>query len=235
MTIVSRRHFVTALPFLGTGCWLMHGTTDFLAAPARETGIVFQNVRVFDAESGKLSAPRSALINTAGFAMSGPANSLGEAFATVAGGGRTLLPQLIEAHAKAMRKGPPAGFFLMSEWTYISVTASHGKASDLGIVIMPRIWPALAFPELNNSLAALAVDRPSLRPRRLLLSHRGYRVSICDPRGALQLASPRGLHHSAPTWGNCSSVDTLTAYAVKQEIVRATRPPDLEGLGGINV
>lgn len=135
------------------------------AAPAE---IPFVNVRVFDGKSSRLSAPTSVLVrgNVIAAIGQGPANS---ATATrIEGGGRTLMPGLIDAHWHTMMAAIPLKDGLSAHQGYINILAAKAaedtlmrgftsvrdlagpawglkRAIDEGITAGPRIWPSGAM------------------------------------------------------------------------------------------
>jgi imidazolonepropionase-like amidohydrolase len=135
------------------------------AAPSPE--ILFRNVRVFDGKSSSLSGPTSLLVRGNTIAEIGP--SIQSSSATVIdGGGRTLMPGLIDAHWHAMLVGMSMTQLLTSDIGYINLVASREanytllrgftsvrdmagpvfglkRAIDAGVVNGPRIWPSGAM------------------------------------------------------------------------------------------
>ena len=135
------------------------------AAPAPE--ILFQNVRVFDGKTPKLSSPTSILVRGNQIAAIG--SDAHSASATVIdGAGRTLMPGLIDAHTHLMFATLPQLVVLTADIEFVTLAA--GKAStemlmrgytsvrdlggpvfglkraiDAGILPGPRIWPSGAF------------------------------------------------------------------------------------------
>ena len=145
-----------------------------LCAPAiaqPETTTLFQNVRVFDGKSGTVSAASNVLIkgniiasvSTADIAVGSKANPT-----IIAGGGRVLMPGLIEAHWHAMMVAPTFATALTADMGYINLVAGQEaeatlmrgfttvrdmggptfglkRAIDEGIIAGPRIYPSGAF------------------------------------------------------------------------------------------
>jgi imidazolonepropionase-like amidohydrolase len=136
-----------------------------------ETTTLFQNVRVFDGKSGTVSAPSNVLIkgniiasvSTADIAVDPKAGAT-----IVAGGGRVLMPGLIEAHWHAMMVAPTFATALTADMGYINLVAGREaeatlmrgfttvrdmggptfglkRAIDEGLVAGPRIYPSGAF------------------------------------------------------------------------------------------
>jgi imidazolonepropionase-like amidohydrolase len=136
-----------------------------------ETTTLFQNVRVFDGKSGTVSAASNVLIkgniitsvSTADIAVDPKASPT-----IIAGGGRVLMPGLIEAHWHAMMVAPTFATALTADMGYINLVAGHEaeatlmrgfttvrdmggptfglkRAIDEGIIAGPRIYPSGAF------------------------------------------------------------------------------------------
>ena len=163
---MSRRGFVTGLPLMVAG--LPSSVRSEAAAPSAAT--LFQNVRIFDGKSSALSAPSHVLvrgnkierISTATIAVDRKADTL-----IVEGGGRTLMPGLIDNHWHAMlaRQTPAQAFgdvgfnnlvagdeatdTLMRGFTTVRDVGGPAfglkQAIDEGIVKGPRIYPSGAM------------------------------------------------------------------------------------------
>ena len=141
------------------------------AVAQSETTTLFQNVRVFDGKSGTVSAASNVLIkgniiasvSTADIAVDPKASPT-----IIAGGGRVLMPGLIEAHWHAMMVAPTFATALTADMGYINLLAGREaeatlmrgfttvrdmggptfglkRAIDEGIVAGPRIYPSGAF------------------------------------------------------------------------------------------
>jgi imidazolonepropionase-like amidohydrolase len=135
------------------------------AAPLPE--ILFQNVRVFDGKSAKLSAPTSVLVR--GNTIAAIGNDAHSSSATVIdGAGRTLMPGLIDAHTHLMFASVPQLVILTADIEFVTLAAGKAatemlmrgytsvrdlggpvfglkRAIDSGILPGPRIWPSGAF------------------------------------------------------------------------------------------
>jgi imidazolonepropionase-like amidohydrolase len=136
-----------------------------------ETTTLFKNVRVFDGKSGTISAASNVLIkgniiasvSTADIAVDPKASPT-----IIAGGGRVLMPGLIEAHWHAMMVAPTFATALTADMGYINLVAGQEaeatlmrgfttvrdmggptfglkRAIDEGITAGPRIYPSGAF------------------------------------------------------------------------------------------
>jgi imidazolonepropionase-like amidohydrolase len=132
---------------------------------------VFENVRIFDGKSEQLSANMNVLVrgNTVEKISKDPIPIDGDSSAKIiAGGGRTLMPGLIDAHWHAMLVRPTPAQLLVDDVGYMNLVAgaeatdtlmrgfttvrdvggpSFGlkRAIDEGIVAGPRIYPSGAI------------------------------------------------------------------------------------------
>jgi imidazolonepropionase-like amidohydrolase len=164
---MSRRILIAVLSLLAVG--LASAVRAQSGSPVSAGAILFQNVRVFDGRSASLSAPSSVLIKGNVIERISPVPISADPGVTViAGGGRTLMPGLIDAHWHAMLVRPtPAvaiagdtGFnnlvagaeatdTLMRGFTTVrdvgGPTFGLKRAIDLGIVPGPRIYPSGAM------------------------------------------------------------------------------------------
>src|SRR5215472_12539570 len=123
-----------------------------IAQDVQPTVVLFQNVRVFDGKSGVLSGPSNVLvrgnkierISTAPIATDRSAKTQ-----IIEGGGRTLMPGLIDAHWHAMliRSNPAeATDTLMRGFTTVrdvgGAVFGLKSAIDSGLIAGPRIFPS---------------------------------------------------------------------------------------------
>ena len=170
MKFVSRRAFVSTIPFLALvqGLGLSSAVLAQAPVPARDAATLFQNVRIFDGKSGALSAPSNVLVkgNIIERISASPI-AADPGVTVVAGGGRTLMPGLIDVHWHAMLiRATPAQAFgdvgynnlvagdeatdtLMRGFTTVRDVGGPvfglKHAIDEGIVKGPRIYPSGAM------------------------------------------------------------------------------------------
>ena len=165
MKSMSRRAFVAAIPLVGLG--LSSAVCAQGAVSAEKTGTLFENVRIFDGKSSALSVTMNVLVrgNTIEKISEAPIPILHLSNTKViAGGGRTLMPGLIDAHWHAMliRVTPAQSF---GDVGYVNLVAAAEAtdtlmrgfttvrdvggpvfglktAIDEGIVNGPRIYPS---------------------------------------------------------------------------------------------
>jgi imidazolonepropionase-like amidohydrolase len=161
--------FVMAIPLVGAG--LSSPMCAQGSAPAEQIGTLFENVRIFDGKSDALSAPMNVLVrgNTIEKISLDPipierlANTK-----VVAGGGRTLMPGLIDMHWHTMLVRPTPAALLTGDIGHLNLEAGAEatdtllrgfttvrdmggpafglkRAIDEGILAGPRIYPSGAI------------------------------------------------------------------------------------------
>jgi imidazolonepropionase-like amidohydrolase len=140
-------------------------------APPPPPAVLFENVRVFDGTSERLSPPRNVLVvgnkiqTIAEVPIAPPA---GAALTRITGNGRTLMPGLIDAHWHAMMAAILLKDGLAAHQGYVNIVAAKAaedtlmrgftsvrdlagptwglkRAIDEGITVGPRIWPSGAM------------------------------------------------------------------------------------------
>ena len=141
------------------------------AQAPQATGVIFENVRIFSGTSDRLSGPSHVLVvgNVIKTISSAPITAPPEtSVKRIEGGGRTLMPGLIDAHTHIMFATVPQVVVLTSDNGFINVAAVKAanemlmrgftsirdlggpvfglkRGIDMGLVPGPRIWPAGAF------------------------------------------------------------------------------------------
>ena len=140
-------------------------------APSPARTVLFQNVRVFDGRSAALTAPSYVLVRGSRIekvsAQPIPTDRSGDTL-VIEGGGRTLMPGLIDAHAHLMFETLAQAAVLTADLAFVTVAAVKGagdmlmrgftsvrdlggpvmglkRGIDQGLVPGPRIWPSGAF------------------------------------------------------------------------------------------
>jgi imidazolonepropionase-like amidohydrolase len=139
------------------------------AAPPEDGSTLFQNVRVFDGKSARLSAPSSVLVRGNVIErISTGAIAPDAGTRVIDGGGRVLMPGLIDNHWHTMLIRPTPAIMLGSDMGYVNFLAgaeatatlmrgfttvrdvggpafSLKRAVDEGLVAGPRIYPSGAM------------------------------------------------------------------------------------------
>ena len=141
------------------------------AQSLQSDAVVIENVRIFNGTSDGLSAPSNVLIvgNVIKSISSAPlGDPAGASVTRIKGGGRTLMPGLIDAHTHIMFATLPQMVILTSDVGFVNVAATKAandmlmrgftsirdlggpvfglkRGIDTGLVTGPRIWPSGAF------------------------------------------------------------------------------------------
>jgi imidazolonepropionase-like amidohydrolase len=134
-----------------------------------DSSILFQNVRIFDGTSDALSAASNVLVRRNKIERISTGAIVADAITTViAGGGRTLMPGLIDAHWHSMFAALSLQTGLSANFGYLNLLAAREagntlmrgftavrdiggpifglkRAIDEGVVIGPRVWPSGAM------------------------------------------------------------------------------------------
>ena len=94
------------MTFIFRGSLLAAATALGLAGPASADDVLFENVRIFDGTGSTLSAPSNVLVSGNVIATISTGPIAAEGATRIDGGGRTLMPGLIDAHWHAMLVRP---------------------------------------------------------------------------------------------------------------------------------
>jgi imidazolonepropionase-like amidohydrolase len=177
------------------------------AQTPRTSAVLFENVRVFDGTSDRRSEVSNVLvvgnvIRTVSISpIAPPADA---SLIRIQGGGRTLMPGLIDAHVHIMFATVPQAAVLTSDIGFINVAAVKAaddmlmrgftsvrdlggptfglkRGIDMGLVPGPRIWPSGAFISQSGGHGdfRLPNDLPA-RPGDFTFSERVGAAAIAD-------------------------------------------------------
>jgi len=183
------------------------------AQAPQPAGVIFENVRIFNGTSDRLSAPSNVLVvgnvirTISGAAIADPPAI---SVTRIQGGGRTLMPGLIDAHTHLMFATVPQLAVLTGDIGFLNVAAVKAagdmlmrgftsardlggpvfglkKGIDLGLVPGPRIWPAGAFISQSGGHGdfRLPNDLPA-RPGDYSFSERAGAAAIADSPDAVR-------------------------------------------------
>lgn len=138
------------------------------ASAAADSRILFENVRIFDGVSSTLSPASSVLVHGNVIEKVSRDKIPADGARVVDGGGRTLMPGLIDAHWHSMFVGVPLSVAMTQDPTYVNIVAtvearktlmrgfttvrdlggsafSLKLAVDQGVIPGPRIYPSGAM------------------------------------------------------------------------------------------
>jgi imidazolonepropionase-like amidohydrolase len=165
----SRRSFLRGAAAMAAFPMLDH-TSALAGTPAAPSqAIAFTNVKVFDGTSDALRGGLTVMVEGSRIKSIGPATgSVEPGIRVIDGGGRTLMPGLIDAHWHAMMAAIGLNQLLTADVGYINLVAADQaektllrgftsirdmagpvfglkRAIDTGLVSGPRIWPSGAM------------------------------------------------------------------------------------------
>ena len=187
---------------------------DAHAQDSQPAAVIFENVRIFDGSSDRLSAAANVLVvgNVIKTISSTPiADPPSTKVQRLQGGGRTLMPGLIDAHTHIMFETVSQAAVLTSDIGFINVAAVKAandmllqgftsirdvggpvfglkRGIDLGLVPGPRIWPSGPFISQSGGHGdfRLPNDLPA-RPGDFTYSERVGAAAIADNPDAVRL------------------------------------------------
>jgi imidazolonepropionase-like amidohydrolase len=227
-----------------------------LAQPAeRPVGqVLFNNVRIFDGKNSELSPPANVLVRGNKIEKISAQPILTDRRADtvlIDGGGRTLMPGLIDAHTHIMFATVPQMVMLTSDVGYLNVAATKAandmllrgftsirdlggpvfglkRGIDTGLVPGPRIWPSGAFISQTGGHGdfRLPNDLPA-RPGDFTFSERVGAAAIADSADLVRLRAREQLALGASQiklmagGGVASSYDPLDVTQYTVEELRA--------------
>jgi imidazolonepropionase-like amidohydrolase len=142
-----------------------------MAQSLPSTTVLFDNVHVFDSKSGSLTAPTNVLVvgnKIAKISASPIPTNRSAATTIIEGGGRTLMPGLIDAHTHILMESIPMSVAMTADIGYVNLVGaktanemlmrgftsirdlggpsfSLKRAIDEGLIPGPRIYPSGAF------------------------------------------------------------------------------------------
>ena len=118
---------VSLIALLALGCLMATATR---AQAPQPTAVIFENVRIFNGTSDRLSAPSNVLVvgNVIKTISGAPiADPPATSVTRIQGGGRTLMPGLIDAHTHLMFETVPQMVVLTADIGFVNVAAGKGR------------------------------------------------------------------------------------------------------------
>lgn len=124
---LNRRTFLGGSAALLVGAFVLPPKSALARAPNAPKGpVVFTDVRVFDGKSGTLRTGMRVVVEGQRIKAIEPQNNpLPAGALVIAGGGRTLMPGLIDAHWHAMMASLPMAALLSSSEGYLNLKAAE--------------------------------------------------------------------------------------------------------------
>jgi hypothetical protein len=121
-------------------------------ASGSQSGVLFENVRIFDGKESTLSSPSNVLIRDNTIErISTSIISVEPSVRVVAGGGRTLMPGLIDAHTHMTFSTIPLPLFFSADPNYLMLR--QGQAAGEMLALSPDRASGHPVPESLRPLA----------------------------------------------------------------------------------
>jgi imidazolonepropionase-like amidohydrolase len=130
-SILMRHHFAA----LGAAMLVVGAFAQAASAQdVRTASVLFENVRIFNGASERLSSASNVLVvgNTIQQISTAPIEiAPGTAVQRIKGDGLTLMPGLIDAHTHMMMADTPFGALMTSDPNYLTLNAGRGATATL--------------------------------------------------------------------------------------------------------
>lgn len=237
------RPLVVALVFLvaGLAAGSVRAHDHSLATAAQVAGtpatqapgsVLFRNVRVFDGRTGRVSAPGDVLVRGNRIERIGAALAP-EPARVIEGGGRVLMPGLIDAHWHSMMAAPSLGAILNGDQRYLTAIAAAESTRTL-----MRGFTSVRDVGGNSFGLKQAVDEGVLPGPRIYAS--GAMVSVTSGHGDFRQASdlPRTMGVPGPTdlEGDTAIADSPdeVRMRVREQLMRGAAQIKLTAGGGVS-
>jgi imidazolonepropionase-like amidohydrolase len=155
-----------------------------LAQAAERTSVLLENVRIFDGKSDRLSPASHVLVvdNTIKIVSTSPIVAPeGTHLTTIDGGGRTLMPGLIDAHWHALLVRPTVTELLTSDIGYLNLAAAAESTDTLmrGFTTVRDVGgPAFA---LKRAIDEGTIDGPRIYPSGAMITITGGHGDFRQP------------------------------------------------------
>jgi imidazolonepropionase-like amidohydrolase len=181
--------------------------------------VLFENVRVFDGTSDRLSSPTSVLVENNLIKAIGSSAGAGSQAVRIDGGGRTLMPGLIDSHAHFNVNGANLGDLEGMRWDEIGARAAaqaqdwfadgfttvRGMGSnanglkrtiDAGLLDGPRIYPSASYVSQTSGHGDLLLGSQNQDPSTSNMVRLGI-TQLADGADAVRAAVRRNFADGA--------------------------------------
>jgi len=208
---------------------------DPAAAPApRDAAILIENVRIFNGESPDLSAPSSVLVRGNTIAQISRDKITADGARVIDGGGRTLMPGLIDAHWHSMFVGVPVMVAVTQDAGYLNLVAGVEARKTLmrGFTTVRDLGGAVFG--LKAAIDQGVIPGPRIYPSGAMISvtsgHGDFRSTADLPR---TLGAPASRHDIVGDSAIVDSPDEVR-LRVREQLMRGATQVKLTGGGGVS-
>lgn len=203
-------------------------------AAAAPSAILFQNVRIFDGVSAELSPPSSVLVRGNLIEKVSRDTLPADGARMIDGGGRTLMPGLIDAHWHSMFVGVPLTAALTRDPAYLNLVAGieAGKALMRGFTTVRDVGGAVF--SLKLAVDEGVIPGPRIYPSGAMISvtsgHGDFRSMSDLPRS---LGAPGSRHDIVGDSAIADSPDEVRVRT-REQLMRGASQIKLTGGGGVS-
>ncbi|UNK58316.1 amidohydrolase family protein [Pseudoxanthomonas daejeonensis] len=203
------------------------------AAPGAPGSVLFRNVRIFDGTSGRVSGPSDVLVRGNLIERIAPGQVPEPATKVIEGGGRVLMPGLIDAHWHSMMAAPSLGAILSGDHRYLTAIAAAESTRTL-----MRGFTSVRDVGGNSFGLKQAVDEGVLPGPRIYAS--GAMISVTSGHGDFRQPGdlPRTMGAPGPTdlEGDTAIADSPdeVRMRVREQLMRGAAQIKLTAGGGVS-
>lgn len=204
------------------------------AQPPKDALLLIENVRIFNGESPQLSAPSSVLLRGNTIARISPDKIAEQGARVIDGGGRTLMPGLIDAHWHSMFVGVPVMVALTQDTGYLNLVAGVEAKKTLmrGFTTVRDLGGAVF--SLKAAIDQGVIPGPRIYPSGAMISvtsgHGDFRSASDLPR---TLGAPASRHDVVGDSAIADSPDEVRLRA-REQLMRGATQIKLTGGGGVS-
>lgn len=204
------------------------------APAAADSRILFENVRIFDGLSGELSPASSVLVHGNVIEKVSRDKVPADGARVIDGGGRTLMPGLIDMHWHSMFVGVPLAVAMTQDPTYLNIVAGVEARKTLmrGFTTV-RDLGGSAF-SLKQAVDQGVIPGPRIYPSGAMISvtsgHGDFRSMVDLPR---TLGAPASRHDLAGDSTIADSPDEVR-LRTREQLMQGATQIKLTGGGGVS-
>jgi imidazolonepropionase-like amidohydrolase len=210
------------------------GAVQPVDAPAAEAATLFENVRIFDGKGGPLSGPSHVLVrgNKIARISASPIAVEGER-TVIAGGGRTLMPGLIDGHWHAALASIPRNIAHYGDPGYVNLLAGREAGATLrrGFTTVRDLGGATFA--LKRAIDEGVVEGPRIYPSGAVISQTGGHGDVRSPSEIPRLANaPPSLSERIGQNAIADGVDQVL-LRVREQLTQGASQIKLMAGGGV--